>query len=34
MYHGSGDERNYKTATEKLFGQLIKDRKTSSGKGT
>ena len=34
MYHGSGDERHYKMAIENLFGQLIKDRKTSSGKGT
>ena len=34
MYHASGHERNYKGVTERLFEQLIGDRKRSAGKGT
>jgi hypothetical protein len=34
MYHDSGHERNYKKVTERLFKQLIRDRKPSAGIGT
>jgi hypothetical protein len=34
MYHGSGDERHYKKVTERLFEQLIGDRKRSTRRVT
>ena len=34
MYHGSGDERNYKEVIKRLFKQLIGDREHSTGKST
>ncbi len=34
MYHDSGDERNYKGVTERLFEQLIGDRNRSTSRVT